>query len=296
MRRFAYERPKTLAEATALLAEAGDGARVLAGGTDLVVGLRDDSIRPEVVVDLKWIEELQGDAIVDEGSSVRFTALATMSQIEHSELVLGEMPALAEAARVVGSVQIRNRATLAGNICNGSPAADTTPPQLIYRASVFIAGPEGTRRADLDDFILGARRAGPDKRKVDLRPGELMVGIEIPKWEPPFGAAYTRLVRRRGTDLASITMAAAVGEDDSVYLAFGSVGPRPFLVSDGSGVLADPGASPERRESVLAELLSQATPSPRSIRAGPDYRLAMLPVLAGRALDSALERRSGRAA
>ncbi len=296
MRRFAYERPRSLAEATSLLADAGDGARVLAGGTDLVVGLRDDSVRPEVVVDLKWIEELQGEPIVEEGGVIRFSALATMSEVEHSELVWAKLPALAEAARVVGSVQIRNRATLAGNICNGSPAADTMPPQLIYVATMVVVGPDGTRRVPIDDFILGTRRSGPDKRKVDLRAGELVCAIEIPEHGPPFGSAYTRLVRRRGTDLASITMAAAVAEDDRVYLAYGSVGPRPFLVSDDSGVLTDPASTPAARAAVLAQMLDQATPSARSIRAGPDYRLAMLPVLASRALDAALARRSVRAA
>ena len=140
MRSFAYERPASLAEATSLLAEAGEGARILAGGTDLVVGLRDDTIQPDVVVDLKWIEELMGPTIVVRDGRFTFNALATMTQIEHDVRVLGQLPALAEAARVVGSVQIRNRATLAGNICNGSPAADTSPPQLLYGAVVVAGG------------------------------------------------------------------------------------------------------------------------------------------------------------
>jgi carbon-monoxide dehydrogenase medium subunit len=296
MRRFAYERPRSLAEATRLLAQAGEGARVLAGGTDLVVGLRDDSIRPEVVVDIKWIEELGGETISRNDGALRFSALATMGQIEHDERVLAELPALAEAARVVGSVQIRNRATLAGNICNGSPAADTAPPQLVYGATVVLAGPDGERRLPVDEFMLGARRSGPDTRVVDLRPGELVVAIEIPTPAAPLGAAYTRLVRRRGTDLASVTMAVTVDGGGTTQLAYGSVGPRAFLVADGSGTLADPAADPGAREAILAELLSQAVPSARSIRAAPDYRLAMLPVLAMRALDVALVRRSGRAA
>ncbi len=289
MRRFDYERPGTLAGVIALLADAGAGARILAGGTDLVVGLRDESIQPAVVVDLKWVAEFAGETIVDHGDVIRFGALATMSQIEHSELVLGELPALAEAARVVGSVQIRNRATLAGNVCNGSPAADTTPPQLIYGATVVVAGPDGERRVPIDEFIVGPKR-------VDLQPGELVSAIEIPRPPPSFGAAYLRSVRRRGTDLASVTMCAAVDEDGTALLAYGSVGPRPFLVRDDSGLLADPGADPDHRAAVLDELLSQATPSPRSIRASPDYRLAMLRVLAMRALRTALDRRSGRAA
>ncbi len=296
MRRFAYERPRSLAEATSLLVEAGDGARVLAGGTDLVVGLRDDSIRPEVVVDLKWVEEFSAETIVLRDGLFTFNALATMTQIEHDVRVLGQLSALAEAARVVGSVQIRNRATLAGNICNGSPAADTAPPQLLYGAVVVIAGPDGERRQSVHEFMLGARRPGPDRRKVDLRMGELVTAIEIPIPAADFSAAYTRLVRRKGTDLASITMGVSVDGAGVTQVAYGSVGPRPFLTSDDSGVLADPAADPAARAAILDELLSQAVPSPRSIRAGPEYRLAMLPVLAMRALDAALERRSRSAA
>jgi len=116
MRRFAYQRPKTLAEAARLLEEEGPEARVLAGGTDLVVGLRDDSIQPAVVIDLKWIEDFPHESIVLDGGVLRFSALAPMAEIERDERVLASLPALAEAARVVGSVQIRNRATLAGNM------------------------------------------------------------------------------------------------------------------------------------------------------------------------------------
>lgn len=288
MRRFAYERPRTLADATRLLTEAGGGARLLAGGTDLVVGLRDDSIQPAMVIDLKWIEDFAGETITHDDGAITFGALASMSQIEHDEHVLAGLPALAEAARVVGSVQIRNRATLAGNICNGSPAADTAPPLLVYGATIVVAGPDGERRAAIDDFILGPK-------SVDLAPGELVRAIEVPIPGADFGAAYTRLVRRRGTDLASVTMCASVDAAGVTRLAYGSVGPRAFLVSDDSGVLADPEATPDARAAILESLLSQATPSPRSIRASPDYRLAMLRVLAMRAVETALARRSGTA-
>jgi len=288
MRRFAYERPSNLAEAASLLADAGPDARLLAGGTDLVVGLRDDSIQPAVVVDLKWVDELLGEPITLDGDSIRFGALATMGRIERSQLVQRELPALVEAARVVGSVQIRNRATLAGNICNGSPAADTTPPLLVYGATVVIAGLDGQRTMPIDAFIVGAKQ-------VALERGELVSAIEIPIPPRGLGAAYTRLVRRRGTDLASVTMCASVDADGTTKLAYGSVSPRAFLVSDDSGVLADPTAAPDARATVLEELLSQATPSVRSIRASPDYRLAMLRVLAMRALGTAIERRAAGA-
>ena len=296
MRSFAYERPGSLAEATRLLAAAGNSARILAGGTDLVVGLRDDSLRPEVVIDIKHVRELGGEAISLDHGRLTFSALATMSQVEHDPHVLTHLPALAEAARVVGSVQIRNRATLVGNVCNGSPAADTVPPQLLFGATVVIAGPEAERRVALDDFLLGSRRGGPDPRVVDLAPAELVRAIEIALPTARFGSAYTRLVRRRGTDLASVTMGVSVDDSGVTQVAYGSVGPRTFLAADDSGVLADADAEPAARAAILDRLLSQATPSPRSIRAGPEYRRAMLPVLAMRALRVALERRAGRAA
>lgn len=289
MRTFAYERPTSLAETTRLLADAGSDAWILAGGTDLVVGLRDDTIRPAVVIDIKWVRDFAGETITRDDGTLRFNALATMGQIERDERVLAELPALAEAARVVGSVQIRNRATLAGNICNGSPAADTAPPLLVHAATVHVAGPNGQRSVPIDDFIVGPKQ-------VDLATGELVAAIDVPLPAPGFAAAYTRLVRRRGTDLASVTMAASVDAADHVQLAFGSVGPRAFLVADESGTLVDPAASVEARAAVLQRLLAQATPSPRSIRASPDYRLAMLPVLAGRVIETALGRRAARVA
>ncbi|MGD8684575.1 MAG: FAD binding domain-containing protein, partial [Chloroflexota bacterium] len=265
--------------------EAGDEAMVLAGGTDLVVGLRDESLRPRVVVDLKRVLDLSGPTIVRQDGRYLFSALAVMGEVEAHEGVFAELRALAEAARWVGSVQIRNRATLVGNVCTCSPAADTIPPLLVYGATAVVLGPEGERRVLLDDFILGAKR-------TDLRRGELVTAIEVPIPPAGFGAAYTRLVRRRGTDLASITLCAAVEPEGAAILAYGSVGPRAFLVRDDSGVLADPEAAPEARAAVLEELLSQASPSARSLRASPDYRLAMLRVLSMRALDTALARSS----
>ena len=285
MRRFAYERPTRLAQAVALFAAGGPDARYLAGGTDLVVGLRDDSVRPGTVVDLKSVAELDGD-IANDGDRMTFGALSVMGDIEENADVLRGLTALAEAARTVGSVQIRNRATLAGNICNASPAADTAPPLLVFGAVLDVVGSNGARHIEIDDLFLTSARTSLDA-------GDVVRSISVPLPPPGSGSAYTRLVRRRGTDLASVTMAALVGPDDVVRLSYGSVGPRPFLVSDDSGVLVDPAASPAAKDEVLQRLLAQATPSKRSIRAGPDYRLAMLTVLARRAISSASERRRG---
>jgi carbon-monoxide dehydrogenase medium subunit len=279
---FAYRRPSTLAEAVALLGEHGPGARVLAGGTDLVIRLRDGSDRPAVVVDVKRIAELR-PVIEERDGVVCIGATTAMTEIADNPCVCERFPALAEAAAVVGSVQIRNRATLAGNICNASPAADTAPPLLVYDATVVTAGPAGTRRIPIDAFFV---RSGV----TTLEPGELVTTIEVPVPARRIGAVHLRRTRRRGHDLASVTLCCGVDEAGVTRIAYGSVGPRPVLRVDESGVLADPGAAPDPKAAVLEAMLADASPSPRSMRAGPAYRLAMLRVLANRALAVAGER------
>ena len=194
-----------------------------------------------------------------------------------------DFQALAEAAAVVGSAQIRNRATLAGNICNASPAADTSPALLAFRAVVVAAGPAGSRRIAIDDFFV---RSGV----TTLAPGELVTAIELPRPTVPRGSVHVRRTRRRGHDLASVTLACAVAADGVTRLAYGSLGPRPVLVVDETGVLADPSAPDATRARLLDHLFIEASPSPRSMRASPDYRLAMLHVLGLRAVATAIER------
>jgi carbon-monoxide dehydrogenase medium subunit len=282
MHAITYERPETLAEALALLAEHGDDAEVLAGGTDLVIGLREGWATPKIVVDLKRVEELAPSITESEGY-ISITAATVMRDIVADERVQRHFPALAEAADVVGSIQIRNRATMAGNICNGSPAADTAPPLLVYGAEVVIAGRDGFRRMPIDEFIVGPG-------KVALESGEIVASIDLPIPDRPIGSAYTRMTRRRGTDLASITLCCSVDGKGVTRLAYGSVGPRAWLKIDDTGVLADPGASEEEKAPLLASLFAEASPSPTSMRAGPEYRVAMLPVLGARALQRAIDR------
>jgi carbon-monoxide dehydrogenase medium subunit len=192
-------------------------------------------------------------------------------------------PALAEAAAVVGSVQIRNRATLAGNVCNASPAADTAPALLVYDASVVAEGPGGSRRIRVDDFFV---RSGV----TTLARGELVSAIELPLPARRMGAVHVRRTRRRGHDLASVTLCCAVDDVGATRIAYGSVGPRPVLRVDDSGVLADPGATDAARDALLDGMFAAASPSLRSMRASPEYRLAMLRVLGKRAVATAIER------
>lgn len=282
MHPFEYARPATLAEAVTLLGRYGGDARILAGGTDLIIRLRDGTLRPSVVIDVKRVAELR-PSIREEGGRVTISATTVMTDIAADERIRRRFVALAEAAAVVGSVQIRNRATLAGNICNASPAADTAPALLVYGASVVVAGPEGTRRIPVVEFFV---RSG----ETTLGRDELVTAIELPLPARRTGSVHTRRTRRRGHDLASVTLACSVDEAGVTRLAYGSVGPRPVLVVDESGVLADPTSPDEARAAILERMFTDASPSPRSMRASPDYRLAMLRVLGARALRTAIER------
>jgi CO/xanthine dehydrogenase FAD-binding subunit len=282
MRAFSYERPSHLGDAVALLAEHGAEARPLSGGTDLIIRLRDGSIRPRMVVDVKGIRELDGE--IREGyGNLRIGALTVMTDIAADERIRRDYQALAEAAAVVGAVQIRNRATLAGNICNASPAADTAPALLVYGATAIATGPAGTRRIGMDEFFV---RSGV----TTLSRGEVVVAIELPLPASRRGAVHLRRTRRRGHDLASVTLTCMVRDDGVTQLAYGSLGPRAVLVADETGVLADPTAPDAAKAERLETLFAGASPSARSMRASPEYRLAMLRVLGLRAVGTAVLR------
>jgi CO/xanthine dehydrogenase FAD-binding subunit len=284
VRAFAYERPQRLADALALLA-GDDGeaaARPLAGGTDLIIRIRDGSIRPATVVDVKGIAEFTRDIRIEDGW-LRIGARTTMTDLLRDEHIRRDYAALAEAAAYVGSVQIRNRATLAGNICNASPAADTAPALLVYGARVVAVGQGGRRTIPLDAFFV---RSGA----TTLQPGELVEAIEMPLPAGRRAGVHARRTRRRGHDLASVTLAVAIDEGGVTRLSYGSVGPRPVLVTDETGVLADAAASDERKLARLDELFAGASPSKTSMRASPEYRLAMLRVMGMRAVAAVHER------
>jgi CO/xanthine dehydrogenase FAD-binding subunit len=286
MRPFQYERPDRLDDAMSILA--GGGARLLAGGTDLIIRLRDGSIRPDVVVDVKRVADLD-DQVRVAGDRLVIGGRAVMTDIAAHPVVRRDFVGLAESAAVVGSVQIRNRATLAGNIGNASPAADTVPSLLVYDATVAVRGVGGERRIAADEVFV---RSGV----TTLAPDEVIVAIELPLPSGPRGSVHQRRTRRRGHDLASVTLACAIGADGVTRLAYGSVGPRPLLRVEETGVLADASRPHEERLALLDTLLGDAAPSPTSMRATPDYRQAMLRVLGWRAVEAALRRRDEAAA
>jgi carbon-monoxide dehydrogenase medium subunit len=187
-----------------------------------------------------------------------------------------------EAALVVGSVQIRNRATLVGNVCNASPAADTAPPLLIHDAVVELVSRSSVRRVALGEFFVGPGRTA-------LEVGELVAAIELPIPDGPLGTAFARMTRRRGVDLATVNLCCSVSHRGTTRFAFGAVGPRPFRVTDETGILADPAGDRERQDEALRRLTGHATPV-SNVRASREYREAMLVVLGRRALEAARDR------
>jgi carbon-monoxide dehydrogenase medium subunit len=233
-------------------------------------------------VDVKGIAEFSREIQVEDGW-LRVGARTTMTDLVRDTRIRSEFTALAEAAAYVGSVQIRNRATLAGNICNASPAADTLPALLVYGGRVVAVGQAGRRTIPLDGLFV---RSGV----TTLLPGELLEAIELPLPVGPRGSAHARRTRRRGHDLASVTLACSIGSDGVTRIAYGSVGPRPLLVVDESGVLADRSAGDEAKAARLDALFVDAAPSPTSMRASPEYRLAMLRLLGLRAVTTSVGR------
>ena len=277
-----YYRPTSRADALAALAEGGERARPLVGGTDLLVGLRHHTLEPDLLVDLKAVTDLPEPIVVtDDG--VQIGATYTLGELVRHPVVQEWYPALVEAALTVGSVAIRNRASLVANSCNASPAADTAPPLLVHGARVTIASLDGDRTASLDEFFLGPRR-------TLCGPGELVTRIDLPRPAPGSGSAFRRLTRRRGVDLATVSVAAGVGPDGGLVLGMGAVGPRPLRAQSPDRVDVADDAALDR---ALDQLLAVATPI-SDVRGSREYRVATLRVLTKRAVLAAADRRNPR--
>lgn len=278
-----YFRPTSRQAAIDALAVEDGKARAIVGGTDLLVGLRHHTIEPSLIVDLKAIDDVP-DPIQVDGDVVRVGPTLTLAELADHPTVQQWFPALVEAALTVGSVAIRNRASLIGNLCNASPAADTVGALLVHDARVTIASADGERQVSADEFLLGPRR-------TLCAPDELVVAIELSRPAVGQSSAFQRLTRRRGVDLATASAAASVDADGQVSLGLGAVGPRTLLTRfdvDGS-VLEDARALHE----LIDERLHVATPI-SDIRGSQDYRTATIRVLAKRAVLAAARRREDR--
>lgn len=277
MRQLDYARPGTVPEAVALLADSDD-AVALAGGTDLLVARRAGKIDPALIVDLGRIPGLS--AIDEDAGGLRMGSLTTMTALARSPRVLALYPALAEAAGSMGCWQVRNLATLGGNLCNASPSAEMGPPLLIYDARVTIAGAGGEREVPLAAFFTGPGTTA-------LERGELVTAVRLPPPPPGLVSAYARRAIRRSMDIPLVNTAAAVLLDGGVVadarVALGAVAPTPFRVPAAEEVLL----GSELDERTIAEAAEAACCPAQPItdvRATAEYRLAMVGVLVKRAL------------
>ncbi len=288
MSRFAFHDPETLDEALASLAAHGDAARLLAGGTDLLIGIHRGKIAPAHVVSLGRIPDLDRIAV---NGGIRIGPMVTHRHLERAELFQGAMIALAEAARVVGGRQIRNVATPAGNICNGSPAADTVPVLLCLDAEVTTRSAGRVRQHALDDFFLGPGR-------TRLAPDEMLTEIHLPAPPPRTGTAFLKAGRRKAMEISVVCVAVRVTLDDGLStiaearIGLGAVAPTPIRARQAEFVLT--GQAIEAGAFSEAGRLAAQEASPISdVRASADYRRHLISVLVPRALRLAIGRARG---
>ncbi len=280
---FEYREPKTLREAIKILAGEGPRAVALAGGTDLVVRMKQGVVAPSLLVNLKRIKGL--DRIQrPKAGGLTIGTLTPIAAIERSLPIQRRYPVLAAAAGFLGSPSVRQLATLGGNVGRSSPAADMVPSLVVLKAVVHAQGPAGSREIPLDTFFKGPGQNA-------LAQGELITALVLPDPAPASGAAYVRLGRREGMDCALVGVAASLtlgsdGGAGEALLAMASCGPVPLRARNAEAFLCG-GPLDEKRLREAARLTAGETSPISDMRACADYRREMVEVLAFRALQAA---------
>jgi len=281
---FAYHRPTSLAEASALGEQFGSCAAFLAGGTELLPDYQRGRETAAHLIALDEIHELRGISV--DGDTLRIGALTTVAELASSPLVASWLRALAEAARSIGSPQIRSRATVGGNFCRAVSCADLPPAAIAGRARLRLSSRTGERVIDAQEFFVSSRH-------TVLAHGELLVELLVPAREVASGTSFQRFAHRRGMAVAVASVAAGVTLDDdrigAATIALGAVAPVPIVVDEARSLLVGerPSASLFRR---AATACADAAQPISDIRGSADFRRALVGVLAGRALEQATAR------
>lgn len=268
-----YFKPASLGEAVALLEQYGDEARVLAGGTDIIVNLRDKALQCKYLIDIKAIPEMQ-ELRYSEGEGLVVGGAVTINQLLQAPQVRENYPILIEAGSSLANTLVRNRATFLGNLCNASPAADMAPAALVLGAAVVAVAKTGSRRIPLAEFFSGV------KQNV-LQRGEIAAKIAIPA--PAGRGIYLKKSRIKGHDLAQVGVAGFLGVDGQLRLALGAVAPVPVLVQDLGPVRDGDLRQEERITAIVDQVLARVKPISDQ-RASREYRLAMVAYLVRQAL------------
>jgi carbon-monoxide dehydrogenase medium subunit len=280
-----YEAPKTLEQAIALLSGENSQARVLAGGTDLLIQMRSGRAQPGLLVDVKAIPEMR--AVVAAGGGYRIGAAVTCMELIENEAFARDWPGIVDGVKLIGSIQVKGRATMGGNLCNASPAADSVPALIAAGAVVSISGPLGRREAPVEDFVLGPGR-------TSLGNGELVASIQLPRRAPHSGDAYLRFTPRTEMDIAVVGAAVNLTLDGKgvcsrARISLGAVAARALLVSDAAAALIGTRID----EAALDRLAAAARAACRPIddkRGTKDFRIKVAGVMARRAAAIAMER------
>ena len=279
MRPFEYIEPSSIPETVAILARFGARARVLAGGTDVLTALKEDWERPEWIISLGRIPGL-ATIRYDEREGLRIGALATVRSVETSPAVRSHYPALSVAAGSLASVQIRNLATVAGNLCRAAPSADMAPILVALQAEVKLVGPAGERIVALGSFFIGPGRTA-------LNRDELLTEIRVPPSSLGAGAAYIKHSPRRAMDLAVVGVAVVMTLDGPICrearIVLGAVAPIPLRAQLAEQALIGQRATPTLAEEAGRIAASEAQPI-SDVRGSAGYRRAMVALLTKRAV------------
>lgn len=280
-----YEAPPTLQAASALLANASGLAKVFAGGTDVIVQMETDLIEPELLVDIKKIPGLR--AITAENGGFRVgAAVSGMEMMEHAALC-ATFPDVIDGVKLIGSIQVKARATVAGNLCNASPAADGVPPMITVGATARIVGPGGTREVPVEAIPVAPG-------KTSLAKGEIIESFFLPARAKNSGGAYERFTPRTEMDIAVVGVAINLTLDNSgvcvaAKVAIGAVAPTVLVVKECAEALIGTKVD----EAAIEKLAAAASAACRPIddkRGTKEFRVKVAGVLARRVAQKALER------
>jgi aerobic carbon-monoxide dehydrogenase medium subunit len=281
-----YEAPSSLDQAVALLAKESGDARILAGGTDLLVQMRTDILDPVLIIDIKGIAETR--QIKEEAGGFRVGAAVTGAELKEHAKLKSVWPGVVEAANLIGSTQVQGRATMGGNLCNGSPAADSVPALIAAGAKASIVGLKGRRRdVPVEDVMLAPR-------KLSLAKGEIVASFLLPAKPARTGEAYLRFIPRTEMDIAVVGAGVCLtldagGKCTAARVSLGAVAARPLLVASAAAALV--GSKVDDAAMQKLDAAARAACQPIDDKRGTkEYRIKVAGVLARRAALIALER------
>ena len=282
LKEFNYLTPQTVAQAVSLLGTYKGEARVIAGGTDLVALMKDRAVTPKYVIDVKPISSL-GYIEWDERGGLSIGALTKICEILNSDVIKEKYFSLHQAAESFGTTQVRNMATIGGNICRSSPSADTVPPLLAFDARVKLVGPKGERTVLLADFFTG-----PGENVLD---NEILTEIKVPPLQRPYGTAFKK-VARSSEDLARVNCAVKIvisdGKCEDVRIAFGTVAPTPIRAKKVEQALQGKEISAKVIEKAAGKVAKDITP-----QSDVEYKIYICRTLIKRLINEAITRLGG---